>query len=309
MITPNPQKKLLPITGSLPVQTLPGRWEEQDIRLQVLRLDSLHPVVSGNKWFKLQEWLQLHLESNHPSLVTFGGAWSNHLVATAFACGALQIPCVGVVRGEEPAVWSATLLQCRDYGMQLSFIPRSAYARKDHPDFIASLLAKHGPATIVPEGGFSAEGAKGAAGICSYIPPDSTHLCCAAGTGTTAAGLLLGKLPHQQVIVLPVLKGLHDLTERLRSITGRAWAAPDCAIQDGYHFGGYARYSPDLLETMNRLHKKYAMPTDFVYTGKLMAGILQLLEKDYFPAGSRILCIHSGGLQGNRSLPAGQLIF
>lgn len=309
MITPNPQKKLRPLPGSLPLQILPGNWEAQDIRVQVLRLDTLHPVVSGNKWFKLQHWLELHLQSNHQSLVTFGGAWSNHLVATASACADLEIPCAGIVRGEEPAEWSATLHQCRDFGMQLRFIPRSQYADKATPAVQAWLQEEFGPATIIPEGGFSPEGAAGAADICRYIPADQTHLCCAAGTGTTAAGLLIGKQAHQQLLVFPVLKGFHDLPQRLQELSGLQEFNHACTIMDGYHGGGYARYNEALLDSMNNLYERCALPTDFVYTGKLMAAVLHLLEQNYFPPGSRILCIHSGGLQGNRSLPPGRLIF
>lgn len=276
--------------------------------MDVLRLDQLHPVVSGNKWFKLQH----HLAQAGPGrpIITFGGAWSNHLVATAFAAKERGLTAIGIIRGEQPAILSATLHEAKAYDMQLEFIPRQQYAEKDHPAFLQQLLHRFPSAYIIPEGGGGMPGITGSEDILRLTDTSTyTHIGCAIGTGTTFMGLVRAASPGQTVIGVPVLKGIDSpaavdpgglLTKQQ---TARSLVLP------AYHFGGYARHPQPLLDFMNRLHADTGIPTDIVYTGKLFYAVIDCVRKQFFPTHSRLLIIHSGGLQGNRSLSSGKLDF
>ena len=278
-------------------------------QVSVLRLDKIHPVVSGNKLFKLHYFLLDALQAQHKTILTFGGAYSNHLAATAYACSRAGLTCIGMVRGEEPARFSHTLRQCRDEGMRLRFLSREEYDRKEEPVFLEALRREYGDCTIVPEGGYHPLGAKGAAGIHQCIHDEYTHICTAMGTATTAAGLVLGASASQKILVVPVLKGMHDFKERIRYLTGNARLSAGLEWIDGYHFGGYAKKNDELLRFMNQAWEEYQLPLDFVYTAKLFYAVTGLVQQDYFPVGSRILCLHTGGLQGNDSLPPNTLTY
>ncbi|GAB2821960.1 1-aminocyclopropane-1-carboxylate deaminase/D-cysteine desulfhydrase [Ferruginibacter profundus] len=283
---------------------------QKNISLSVLRLDKIHPVVSGNKFFKLHYFLADALQSQHKTILTFGGTYSNHLVATAFACQANGLKSIGIVRGEMPAALSHTLQQCMDYGMQLKFISREAYSKKEDAHFVNELRTVYGEAIIIPEGGYHPAGARGAALIGQLAPADKyTHLCTAAGTATTTAGLLQSAGAQQQIICVPVLKGMTDIAERINVLNGKTFSQQQLQLFNGYHFGGYAKKTPELISFMNQLWQHHQLPTDFVYTGKLFFAIYDKLKQGYFSSGSNILCLHTGGLQGNNSLPPGTLLF
>jgi 1-aminocyclopropane-1-carboxylate deaminase/D-cysteine desulfhydrase-like pyridoxal-dependent ACC family enzyme len=239
-------------------------------------------------------------------ILTFGGAYSNHLVATAFACKAAGLKSVGFVRGEKPIALSPTLRSCIEYGMQLHFLTRAEYETKDSVEFLEKKLHQFKDFMIVPEGGYHPKGAAGAALICELIDEKCTHICTALGTATTMAGLLMGAKSHQQIIGIPVLKGMTDINERINYLTN---SHHTFELIDGYHFGGYAKKTTELISFMNKLYQQYNLPTDFVYTGKMMLGIFDAVEKGYFPPGANIMCVHTGGLQGNVSLSLGTLIF
>ncbi len=301
-------KKLLPGIQQVFTQKIEtALTKSKAVQLHVLRLDAIHPVVSGNKLFKLHYYLKQALQEPRKTLVTFGGAYSNHLSATAFACNQLNIQSVGIVRGQAPAKPSYTLDQCQALGMQLHYISRGQYCKKDNAVFIQGIYQQYGDIIIVPEGGFAPDGAKGAALIADYISDTCTHVCCAVGTATTIAGLL--SAGNQQVIAIPVLKGMNDVEERIVQLTKNDSLLSRLTIKPDYHFGGYARKSPALLNFMNSLYVEHQLPTDFVYTGKMMFAVFNLIENNFFPPGSCITAIHTGGLQGNLSLPAGSLTF
>lgn len=277
--------------------------QQKNIQLTVARLDKIHPVVSGNKLFKLHYFLEEYAAGNYTMIRTFGGAYSNHLVATAFACKKLQIPCIGIVRGERPAVLSPTLLQCMEYGMQLDFVSRESYTAMTGRQIQEEHILN------IPEGGFAPLGAKGASLIMDSIQEkDPTHICLATGTATTLAGILQKAAKSQLVIAVPVLKGMTDIKERLAILNGQQ-QYDNLLVWDQYHFGGYAKKTADLLYFMNELYKEHHLPTDFVYTAKMMYGVFDAIYKNNFPPGSRVICLHTGGLQGNRSLPEGSIIF
>jgi len=297
---------LTPVT-TIRTQTIDNALLHQKrIQLQVLRLDEIHPVISGNKIFKLQHYLDT-ISNN--TVITFGGAYSNHLVATAFACKQKGIRVIGVVRGEEPASLSHTLQQCIQNNMKLHFISREQYAAKESDAFTATLKKMFGDCSIIPEGGYGIKGAAGAAAIMNYIDAGVTHICCAAGTATTTAGLLLAARPTQQIIAFPVLKGLTDIAQRIHFLTAGKFNPEQLTVEYDYHFGGYAKKTPMLLQFMNELYHQHGLPTDFVYTGKMMLGVMNLVKKDFFPVNSKICVVHTGGLQGNLSLPKNTLTF
>ena len=283
---------------------------QKKIKVSVLRLDKIHPVVSGNKLFKLHYFLEEALQSTHRTILSFGGAYSNHLSATAFACKALQLKSIGIVRGEMPAQFSSTLQQCLADGMHLKFISREDYDLKETEAFLKSLHTEFGECVIVPEGGYHPMGAKGAAFIMNLISHKQyTHVCTASGTATTLAGLLMAAGASQKIISVPVLKGINDTNERLKFLTGNAEIFTNLQILSGHHFGGYAKKTDLLIDFMNHCWLQYKLPLDFVYTAKMMFAVIDSIKNNYFEKGSEIICLHTGGLQGNKSLPLNCLLY
>jgi 1-aminocyclopropane-1-carboxylate deaminase len=274
--------------------------------IDVLRLDEIHPVVSGNKWFKLKNYLFEAIANNKKTILTFGGTYSNHIVATAAASQYYKLKSIGIIRGERPKILSHTLQQALSYDMELYFISRNDYKEKVIPGEVLSTLD---PDTvyIVNEGGYGKMGMLGAMEILEELNSnDYTHIIAAVGTGTMLSGIISAAHPDQKIIGIPVLKD-DSLELKIKALLPMERQRFQLIFD--YHFGGYAKTSPDLIQFMNNWYKQSGMPTDFVYTGKLFFAANDLLEKDFFPKGSKILIIHSGGLQGNLSLPQGTLIF
>ena len=273
--------------------------QDKNIRLAVLRLDKIHPVISGNKWFKLKYHLDNFNAGNYKGLITFGGAWSNHIVATAAACYLQKIKCVGIIRGEKPSALSSTLLEAANYEMDMKFISRESFAQRNNHEFLETLKKEFPDHYIIPEGGAGKDGEKGAGEILQHTDGKNyTHIVCAVGTGTMFNGIKQVASSDQKVLGIAVLKGWKEEDEM-----------NNARLFLNYHFGGYAKYDKTLIDFMNDFFRLTNIPTDFVYTGKLAYAIFDLIGKDYFPAASKILMIHSGGLQGNASLQKGSLIF
>lgn len=266
----------------------------------MLRADLLHPVISGNKWYKLRYYLEAAQQQQVQLIVTRGGAWSNHIVATAAACRLHGKPCAGIIRGEAPAVWSATLLEAKAYGMQLHFISREDFRNGHVPDII-----RQTPHLMIPEGGHAEAGVRGAATMLDHMDIQPyTHILCAVGTGTMMAGLIRRASPHQQVIGIPVLKTETGMDAHILPFLTKNSAY---RFEYGFHFGGYAKRTDELIRFMNQWYVWTGIPTDFVYTGKLCYAFHAMLKQGRFQPGSHVLLIHSGGLQGNASLPSGTL--
>lgn len=267
------------------------------IKLDVLRLDKIHPVVSGNKWFKLKYHLQQAIKNDCTAIATFGGAFSNHILATAYCCNKEKISCIGFIRGEEPACYSQTLLEAKALNMQLVFLNREDYAsKKPGIDFSFSTY-------FIPEGGYGGTGAKGAAEILKFVPnlSEYNYIICACGTGTMLAGLTNAGFPHQKYIGISTMKNNLSLENEILSLANDE-AKCRIEILHDYHFGGYAKYTQTLIDFINKTYQAHQLPLDFVYTAKALYAIYDLAEKKYFDKDSKILFIHSGGLQGNRSL-------
>lgn len=269
-----------------------------------LRLDLLHPVISGNKWFKLKEYLKDAQQLHKKRIVTFGGAYSNHIVATAAAGKQAGLKSTGIIRGERPPVLSQTLIDALSFGMELVFVCRADYKVKNIPAEIID-----DDSYIINEGGYGAKGMQGAEAILQQTDLSAyTHIIAAVGTGTTLAGLINASEPHQKIIGIPVLKNNFSLQKEIEALLPKKKHQCITLIHD-YHFGGYAKYNAELLQFINDWYRQNKIPSDFVYTGKLFFALDDLVKKNYFPPQSKILAIHSGGLQGNRSLPKGTLIF
>lgn len=261
-------------------------FAEKNVSVSVLRLDLLHPEVSGNKWFKLKYNLESAKNQNLDTILTFGGAFSNHIHATAAACKLLGLKSIGIIRGEEIAQTNPTLSSAMNNGMRLRFISRGEYKLKEEDSFIEKLKKEHGDFYLIPEGGNNALGEKGCKEILEGVT-DFDHLFCACGTGTTFKGLSKKISSDQKLLGISVLKGEGEMNSNNDVLTE-------------YHFGGYAKYTAELLDFKKQFEKEHNIHLDYVYTSKLFFAVHDLISKDKIPANSKVLIIHSGGLQGNK---------
>jgi 1-aminocyclopropane-1-carboxylate deaminase len=274
----------------------------------MLRADRIHPVVSGNKWFKLRFHLEKARQTGKKGLASFGGAFSNHLLATAYAGKWEGLPTVALVRGEKPTRLSPTLQEAAELGMELNFVSREQYSNKE--ELQQAFTGLYPDYHWIPEGGLSKEGIRGAATLLEGIDTSLfTDLFCAVGTGTMMAGLLRSAQAGQTVHGIPVLKVPYTQHNTWEELMAQQAATARYQLHYDHHEGGYARHTADLLRFMNEWYITEQIPTDFVYTGKLCKAFLHWAESVTPDEERRILLIHSGGLQGNRSLPPGSLVF
>jgi 1-aminocyclopropane-1-carboxylate deaminase len=269
------------------------------VECSVARLDLIHPVVGGNKLFKLWYYLEAFRKGGFERILTYGGPYSNHLLATAYVCRELGIPCTGVVRGETPAAPGPTLEDCVAYGMDLRFVSREAYREG---------AIKERGAYIIPEGGAGELGIRGAGLIMGAVPGASsyTHILCATGTGTTLQGIDRALLAGQSALGIPVIAVPEAEEASFKDSLG---CSDRTRLAFSYAFGGYGRRSGALIAFMRTFYEGLGVPTDFVYTAKAAFALRDLTRQGYFPRGSRVLLLHTGGLQGNRSLPIGLIGF
>lgn len=276
---------------------------EKNIALSVLRTDKIHPVISGNKWFKLRYYIEEALKNRKTTLVTKGGAWSNHIVATAAACKHYNLRSIGIIRGEKPENLSATLKEAMSYGMELVYI-----SRKDFSENKIAQWLNHPENYFVDYGGYGKPGADGASTMLEHCnKAEYSHILCAVGSGTMLAGLINAASPQITVTGISSMKNNHSLEYEVMQLLKKKETAIN--LVHDYNFGGFAKHNTELTNFMNSFYRLTNIPTDIVYTGKLLFAIIDLAQKDYFPVGSKLLAIHSGGLQGNASLNKGTLIF
>jgi len=271
----------------------------------VLRLDEIDPVISGNKWYKLAPYVQQAKEAGCKRIITAGGAYSNHLVATARAARRAGLESKAWVRGEKPQLLSPTLQDAMNDGMELMFLERADYAALQLP---AGKMADSDD-YFIPSGGSGLPGVLGAAKILQAEATHSfSHIIGACGTGTMIAGIQYAAAPHQTILGISILK---NLPEPIPTIQQHLQALGCERLPEIMHFpyGGYARQHPEVIEFMREAWEREKLQLDFVYTGKLFCAVRQLSKNNYFPGEATILLIHSGGLQGNRSLPPGSLPF
>ncbi|AKA34542.1 1-aminocyclopropane-1-carboxylate deaminase/D-cysteine desulfhydrase [Flagellimonas lutaonensis] len=273
---------------------------EQGIVLCIKREDELHPYISGNKYRKLKYNLERAKEEGHSMLLTFGGAFSNHIVATACAGKENGLNTIGVIRGEELETgWkdNPTLRLASEFGMHLHFVTREAYRQKSAPLFLKTLQNKFGDFYPLPEGGTNALAVKGCLEILSEDDTQFDAVCCAVGTGGTIAGLINSAGANQTVWGYPALKG-----DFLKDDICKFAANDNWRLITDYHFGGYAKVTRELVDFINDFKKSTGIPLDPIYTGKMLYGILDQVKKGQITRESRILAIHTGGLQGIKGM-------
>jgi 1-aminocyclopropane-1-carboxylate deaminase len=256
----------------------------------------IHPFISGNKYRKLKYNVLEAKKNKQTKLLTFGGAYSNHIAATAYAGEAFGFKTIGIIRGDElkgEIATNPTLKFANSCGMRFKFISREDYRKKTELDFIDKLRSEFGDFYLIPEGGTNSLAVKGCEEILTENDKDFDFICCCVGTGGTISGLINASASHQKILGFPALKG-DFLREDIRKFaTNNNWDL----ITD-YHFGGYGKIKPELITFINKFKKEHNIPLDPVYTGKMMYGVFDLLDKGYFSENSKILVIHTGGLQG-----------
>lgn len=276
------------------------------LSISILRADLIDPVVSGNKWFKLQFYVRDAIEAGKTTLATFGGPYSNHIVATSKYGTTMGLQTVGFIRGEKPTSLSPTLTDAMENGMTLHFLSRQNFL---NPKKIISQNQDPSWAWI-PEGGYGIQGAEGASTLLTIQNTQSFDtIICAVGTGTMMAGLIKAAAPHQKIIGISVLKNNLSIDAEINALLTSKESKKNFEIIHGYDFGGYAKHTQALIKYMNDTYKNLELPLDFVYTAKLMYAAEDLASKGKFEPTSKILLIHSGGLQGNRSFKKGTLLF
>ena len=269
---------------------LPG-----NIKLTIKREDLLHPYISGNKFRKLKYNIIEAQRQEVKTLLTFGGAYSNHISATAAAAKEYGFEIIGVIRGDElgdKIVDNPTLVFAEACGMRFKFVSREDYRQKEEPAFLEKLRNEFGNFYLIPEGGTNVFAVKGCEEILTEDDAEFTHIACAVGTGGTISGLINSVKSHQAVLGFPVLKA--DLSDDISKFAKRQ----NWELLNEYHFGGYAKVNEQLIAFINNFSKQTGILLDPVYTGKAVFGVIDLAGKDYFPENSNILFIHTGGLQG-----------
>ncbi len=256
----------------------------------------IHPFVSGNKFRKLKYNLQQAKIENHDTLLTFGGAYSNHIAAVAAAGKEHGFKTIGIIRGDELSIEyleNPTLKFASECGMQFDFISREDYRKKSDVDFISKLKARWGSFYLIPEGGTNALAVLGCQEILTENDMQFDFVCCCVGTGGTISGLINSSELHQKIIGFPALKGDFLMEEIRKFAANDRWE-----LIDDYIFGGYAKISKELVDFINSFFITTKIPLDPIYTGKMVFGVIDMIQKNYFPENSKILMIHTGGLQG-----------
>lgn len=266
------------------------------VQLTVKRLDLIHPQISGNKFFKLKYNLLAAKQQNLHQVLTFGGAYSNHIAATAYAAHYFGFQSIGIIRGEELAkeALNSTLQTAQDFGMQLHFVSRVEYRLRHELEYLQQLKQRYPNTLIIPEGGTNELAIQGTKEILSADDRENYDvICCAVGTGGTIAGIIESSADQQHILGFSALKGdflKHDIQQWTNKTN---WS-----LTDAYCCGGYAKTNSELLQFMQHFEQQYAVPLEQIYTAKMMMGLFDLIKQGHFPVNTRILAIHTGGLQG-----------
>ncbi|MBC6368898.1 1-aminocyclopropane-1-carboxylate deaminase [Algoriphagus sp. AK58] len=275
-------------------------FDEKKVNVSLLRLDQIHSGVSGNKFFKLKYNLEEAKKLGKPSILTFGGAYSNHIYATASAAREAGLTSIGIIRGEGLDRKNPTLLHARERGMLLHFVSRVDYRKKNSEEYIDHLRAHFGDFYLIPEGGTNSLAIQGTAEILEEKHREFSHVCTALGTGGTFAGLAKSLNSAQTLLGFSSLKG-EFIREEIENLLIGSNIHPKGRLEifTQFHFGGYAKWTDELIDFIHWFWKAFGVILDPIYTGKMAFGFWELLQTNHFPAGSKILLIHTGGLQGN----------
>lgn len=275
--------------------------KEKAVTLLIRREDLLVPDISGNKWRKLKYNLIAAGKQGYDTLLSFGGAYSNHIYALAAAGKKYGFRTIGLIRGEAHHPLNPTLAFATHCGMQLHYLSRQDYRKKEDPAFQAALQEQYDPHYLIPEGGTNELAVQGCAEIVTDMDREFDYICCPCGTGGTLAGMVTALQPHQTALGFSALKGgafLEDIVAAYAGTTG-GWQ-----ILHDYHFGGYAKVTEELLAFVKKFETDFEIPLEPIYTGKMLYGIFDLVKRDYFPRGTVVVAVHTGGLQGLEGLRA-----
>ncbi|MCW9013563.1 MAG: pyridoxal-phosphate dependent enzyme [Gammaproteobacteria bacterium] len=276
--------------------------EAKKLQLFIKRDELIHPHLQGNKWRKLKYNLLQARRNGHSTLLTFGGAYSNHIHATAAAGHYFNFRTIGIIRGEQHLPLNPTLQDAKDWGMALHYVSRAEYREKTSPAFIEKLITQFSDFYLIPEGGNNEFATRGCVEIIDELEDKYDAICVDCGTGATMTGIIAGLENKSRVLGFAVLKGAdflqHDVTRQLQQYTHRTFN--NWALIPDYHFGGFARTKPELIEFIKEFKQQFDIQLEPVYSGKMLFGIFDLIKQDYFPDNTRILAIHGGGLQGLR---------
>lgn len=309
----------LTFSDKIPLQRIENEiTASHKINLYVLRLDTIDFYAGGNKFFKLKYNLEEAKKQGYKKLLTFGGAWSNHLAAVAANGREAGLELVFVIRGEEPKAYSETLRYCKEKGAHLHFVSRENYRRKTEKEFIEELKNKFGDFYLLPEGGSNPLAVKGCQEIINYINIPFDFICCPIGSGGTFAGIVSALKRNQNALGFVALKGGEYLEEEVSKLS-ESFLHPDPSVPPiaeqsplkgeklqranfvhDYHFGGFAKTTPELLAFKKGFEKQFGFELDYIYTAKMFYGIFDLIQKNHFPEDSTFVAIHTGGLQGNK---------
>lgn len=271
--------------------------KEKKINLFIKRIDQIHEHVSGNKWYKLKYNIIEAKRRKTKSILTFGGAYSNHISATAYLAKENGFDSIGIIRGEEHVPLNPTLNFAVSKGMNIHYISRRDYKLKHTPEFLKSLRERFDNFYLIPEGGSNQFALKGCSEIID-INDTQDYICCAVGTGSTIAGVINSLNVNQRAVGFSAINDLCWLRKNISEwTTKKNWE-----ILNNYCGGGYAKINQELVDFIDNFYKTQGVGLDVVYTGKMMFGILDLVAKDFFPKGSSILALHTGGLQGNKGM-------
>lgn len=285
--------------------------EKAKIKLFVKRDDLIHPLFGGNKWRKLKYNLIHARDNDFDTLLTFGGAWSNHIYATAAAGKHFKFNTIGIIRGEKHIPLNTTLSFAEECGMQLHYVNRNQYRKKNSATFQEELKKQFGRVYILPEGGSNLLAVKGCEEIIQEINQQTdvtpNYICCASGSGATLAGLASAinsdtNTHHQAAIGFSVLKGADFITNDINNLLVKQEHSPtqNWRVECDFHFGGYAKINDKLIHFMKGFKSQYNITLDAVYTAKMFYGLFELIKSNTFKPGTTIVAIHSGGLQGNK---------
>ncbi len=291
----------LKIRTKIPLQKIEDPLiKKSGVNLFALRTDLSNPIISGNKWFKLKYNLAEIKNKRKSTLLTFGGAYSNHIHAVALAGKLLNIKTIGIIRGEEYNPLNPTLSYAKENGMNIYYVNRKTYRERINHEFIQSLHKQFGEFYLLPEGGTNLLALKGCSEITDHIDIDYDLVCCACGTGGTLAGIISGMDEKKRVLGFAVLKGADFLKKDIEKLVFeyRRNKFSNWGVNQNFHFGGYAKINLELLKFVKRFKEINNIPIEPIYSGKVFYGIFSLIKENYFKRGETIVAIHSGGLQG-----------
>ncbi len=282
-------------------------FHRKQVSLSLLRLDLIHPLYGGNKYYKLKYNLEHARQEGHQTILTYGGAFSNHIYATAALAAEQGFNSIGVIRGEETLPLNDTLAFAQRKGMRLIYLNRRTYKEKYSSELLSVFKDKFGPFYLIPEGGSNVCALRGCKEIPQSIEEDYDYWFCPTGTGGTLAGISLGLGPQQKVMGIAVLRAYDHLQKEVHRLLAKyAETFPQEAalatrenweILSGYEFGGYAKTQPALAEFIENFQATHSIPIEWIYTGKMLYAIFDLIDKDYFPSGSRLIALHTGGIR------------